>query len=53
MEKTEKRVNKEQAFSNISLKSFVTVVLVLAVILTVSAGLSYGIPQGSFSRDAD
>ena len=53
MEKTKKRVNKEQAFSNISLKSFVTVVLVLAVILTVSAGLSYGIPQGSFSRDAD
>ncbi len=51
MEKTEKRVNKEQAFSNISLRSFITVVLVLATILAVSAGLSYVVPQGSFSRD--
>ena len=53
MEKSPKKVPKEQAFSNISLRSFVTVVLVLAVILAVSAGLSYMIPQGSFTRDGD
>ena len=51
MVKTRKKAVKEKAFSNISLRSFVTVVLVLGVILTISAGLSYVIPQGSFSRN--
>ncbi len=44
---------KEQAFSNISLKSFITVVLVLLSILGACALLSYVIPKGSFLRDAE
>ncbi len=51
MVKTRKKAVKEKAFSNISLRSFMTVVLVLSVILAVSAGLSYVVPQGRFSRD--
>jgi len=44
---------KEQTFSGISLRSFITVVLVLVVILALCSGLSYVIPQGSFQRDGD
>ncbi len=44
---------KEEAFSNISLRSFLTVVLVLSSILLLCGMLSYVIPQGSFQRDAD
>lgn len=44
-------VEKEKAFSNISLKSFVTVVLVLLAILALVSALSYVVPQGSFTRD--
>lgn len=53
MEKLERKTpaEKEKAFSNISLKSFVTVVVVLLAILTLVAALSYVIPQGSFARD--
>ncbi|MBR6826344.1 MAG: YfcC family protein [Oscillospiraceae bacterium] len=51
MGNTKVHPEKEQAFSNISLRSFITVVLVLATILALSAGLSYLIPQGSFIRD--
>ena len=51
MVKTRNKSVKDKAFSNVSLRSFVTVVLVLTVILAVSAGLSYIVPQGSFSRD--
>ncbi|MBQ4566189.1 MAG: YfcC family protein [Oscillospiraceae bacterium] len=46
-------VEKEKAFSNISLKSFVTVVLVLLAILALVAALSYVVPQGSFTRDEE
>lgn len=44
---------KENAFSGISIRSFVTVMLVLCMILVLCGGLSYVIPQGSFERDAD
>lgn len=46
-------VEKEKAFSNISLKSFVTVVLVLLAILALVSALSYVVPQGSFARDEE
>ena len=41
---------KEQAASGISLRSFLTVVLTLALILALCSALSYVIPQGSFQR---
>ena len=55
MKKLERKTpaEKEKAFSNISLKSFVTVVLVLLAILALVAALSYVIPQGSFDRDEE
>jgi len=46
---TEKR--KEEAFSGINLRSFLTVVLVLCLLLALCGSLSYVIPQGSFARD--
>ena len=42
---------KEKAFSNISAKSFITVVAVLLVLLVFCGALSYFIPQGEFQRD--
>lgn len=44
---------KEQAFSNISAKSFITVVSILAAILLLCGSLSYIVPQGAFQRDGD
>ena len=44
---------KEKAFSSINTKSFVIVVIMLAVIIAVSGALSYFIPQGSFQRGED
>ena len=52
MEKTKKKIENTRAFSNISLKSFITVVLVLVGIIALSAVLTNLIPQGSFARDA-
>ena len=51
MEKSPKKTETNQAFSNISLKSFITVVLVLVAILALSATLTYFIPQGTFTRN--
>lgn len=42
---------KEKAFSNISAKSFITVVAVLLVLLIFSGALSYFVPQGEFQRN--
>ena len=44
-------VEKEKSFSNISVKSFLTVVSVLFTILLFCGALSYFVPQGSFLRD--
>ncbi len=44
---------REQAFSSIGLRSFITVVLILTAVLIVAGSLSYFIPQGSFLRDED
>ncbi len=43
----------ERSFSSISVKSFVTVVSLLAAIILCSGLISYFIPQGSFERDAE
>ena len=44
---------KEKASANIGLKSFLTVVILLSFMLTLSGVLSYIIPNGSFERDDD
>ena len=45
--------SKEQAYSNISDRSFVTVMVLLLVVLLLSGSLSYFVPQGNFQRAAD
>ncbi len=50
---TKERKEKEQAYSNINLRSFVAVVALLLVLLFFCGSLSYFIPQGAFARDAD
>ena len=47
-EKTE----RQGAYSSISVRSFVTVVVLLLAVLLFSGSLSYFIPQGAFERDA-
>lgn len=42
---------KEESFSNIGLRSFITVVAILLTVLIVCGAMSYFIPQGSFHRD--
>ena len=44
---------KEAAFSGISVRSFITVVAILLLILFFCGSLSYLIPQGTFARDAE
>ncbi|MBE6787511.1 MAG: YfcC family protein [Ruminococcaceae bacterium] len=46
-----KQTQKQESFSNISARSFLTVVLVLVAILIFCGVLSYFIPQGEFLRD--
>ena len=43
---------KEKAYSNINLRSFITVMAILVVLLIFCGSLSYFIPQGAFARDA-
>lgn len=45
------KAEKKKAFSNISIKSFITVVSVLTAILFICGAISYFVPQGSFERD--
>lgn len=49
--KKETNENKEKAFSSINIKSFISVLIVLLVIIAVSGILTLIIPQGSFLRD--
>lgn len=46
-----KRTENAPAFTNISIRAFITVVLVLSTVLIICGALSYVIPQGSFARD--
>lgn len=45
--------SKEKAFAGINLRSFLTVMLVLCLILVLCGALSYVIPQGAFARDSE
>lgn len=47
-----KEKNKKEAYSGISLRSFITVVAILVALLLFCGSLSYFVPQGSFQRDA-
>lgn len=49
----EKKSSQNKSFSNIGLRSFITVVAILFSVLILSGVLSYFIPQGSFQRDDD
>jgi len=42
---------REKAFATINIRSFVTVVAVLAVVLILCGALSYFVPTGSYERD--
>ena len=44
---------KEKSFSNIGLRSFLTVVIILTVVIFVCGALSYFIPQGEFEYNED
>ena len=44
---------KEKAYSNISVQSFLTVAIILLALLFFCGCLSYFIPQGSFARDVE
>ncbi|MBQ8392274.1 MAG: hypothetical protein IJX51_00735 [Clostridia bacterium] len=45
--------SEEKSFSNIGLRSFLTVVILLTVVIIISGALSYFIPQGQFLKDEE
>ena len=45
------KTQKEKSFSNISARSFITVVLILVFALVLCGAMSYLIPQGTFERN--
>ena len=49
--KTTTKPPKEKAFATINIKSFLTVVIVLLLVLVLCGALSYFIPAGSYLRD--
>ena len=51
-ENPSEKKQKEQAFSAINTKAFLTVVAILTAILLLSGALSYFVPQGAYERDA-
>ncbi len=51
MKNKELHPQKEESFSNIGFRSFITVVAILLAVLILCGAMSYFIPQGSFSRD--
>ena len=51
--KERKKEEKEKAYSNISVRSFLTVAILLLVVLFFCGSLSYFIPQGNFEVDAN
>ncbi len=50
-EKTSEKKQKEQAFSTINTKAFLTVVSILVAILLLCGALSYFVPGGAYERD--
>lgn len=51
--KRRERKPENQASMNISVRVFLTVMVVLIAVLTLSGALSYCVPQGSFLRDEE
>ena len=51
--KTAIKPQKEKAFATINLKSFLTVVIVLLVLLILCGVITYLIPTGSYERDGE
>ena len=51
MKKEVKEKKQEKAFSSINMKSFLSVVIILMVIIAITGILTLVIPQGSFLRD--
>ncbi len=43
---------KEKAFASINLRSFITVIVILTLLIAVAGSLSYFLPQGTFQKDA-
>ncbi|MBO5313399.1 MAG: YfcC family protein [Clostridia bacterium] len=50
---TKQETKKEKSFSNIGLRSFITVMIILTAVLIFSGVLSYIIPRGSFDYTED
>ena len=53
MKERKNKKKQQEVYSNISVRSFVTVAALLLVVLFFCGSLSYFIPQGAFERDAD
>ena len=51
--KRRERKTENQASMNISVRVFLTVMVVLIAVLLLSGALSYCVPQGSFLRDEE
>ena len=51
--KGKEKKNQDKSFSNIGVRSFITVVIILVSVILISGALSYFIPQGEFSRNED
>ena len=47
------KTRKEKAFASIGLRSFLTVIVILSVLLALAGSLSYFLPQGSYEKDAE
>lgn len=47
------KAKKEKAFASIGLRSFLTVIVILCVLLAIAGSLSYFLPQGSYEKDAE
>ncbi len=44
---------QDKAFASINLRSFITVIAILTVMVMIAGSLSYFLPQGSFEKDAE
>ena len=50
---TDIKSEKDKAFASINLRSFITVIAILTLLLAIAGSLSYFLPQGAFEKDAD
>lgn len=45
--------HNDKAFATINLRSFITVIVILTLLLATAGALSYFLPQGTFEKDAE